>query len=80
MVNLLAQIAALSAANVALQCQVACKGQTHMLDFKSKVDLDVYYEGRIPVLEGDKRFHLKPETLGKFLKLLNRKGNRPRME
>jgi hypothetical protein len=30
--------------------------------------------GRTPVLEGDKRFDLKPETLGQFLKLLDRKA------
>jgi hypothetical protein len=42
------------------------------LDCKRKVDLDVYHEGRAPVLEGDNRFDLKPETLGQFLKLLDR--------
>ncbi len=51
-----------------------CEGQTNMLDFKRKVDLDVYLEGRTPVLEGDNRFDLKPETLGKFLKLRDRKA------
>ncbi len=51
-----------------------CEGQTHVLDFKRKVDLDVYHEGRTPVLEGDNRFDLKPETLGQFLKLLDRKA------
>ncbi len=45
-----------------------------MLDCKRKVDLDVYHEGRTPVLEGDNCFDLKPETLGKFLKLLDRKA------
>ena len=44
------------------------------MDFERKVDLDVYYEGRTPVLEGDNRFDLKPETLGQFLKLLDRKA------
>ena len=42
--------------------------------FKSKMDLDVYHEGRNPVLEGENRFDLKPETLGQFLKLLDRKA------
>ena len=70
MVDLLAQIAALAAANAALQCQVACKGQTHVLDFKSKLALDVYHECRTPVPEGDNRFDLKPETLGQFLNCL----------
>jgi hypothetical protein len=51
-----------------------CEGQTHVLDFNRKVDLDVYYEGRTPVLEGDNCFDLKPETLGQFLKLLDRKA------
>ena len=45
-----------------------------MLDFERKVDLDVYYEGRTPVLKGDNRFDLKPGTLGQFLKLLDRKA------
>ncbi len=51
-----------------------CEGQTHVLDFERKVDLDVYYEGRTPVLEGDNRFDFNPETLGQFLKLLDRKA------
>jgi hypothetical protein len=45
-----------------------------VLDFYRKEDLDVYYEGITPVLEGDNRFDLKPETLGQFLKLLDRKS------
>ncbi len=72
--DLLAQVAVLAASNAALQCQVACVGQTHMLDCNRKVDLDIYLEGRTPVLEGDNRFDLKPETLGQFLKLLDRKA------
>jgi hypothetical protein len=51
-----------------------CEGQTHVLDFNRKVDLDVYYEGRTPVLEGDNCFDLKPETLGQFLRMLDRKA------
>jgi hypothetical protein len=51
-----------------------CEGQTHVLDFKRKVDLDVYHEGRTPVLEGDNRYDLKPKKLGQFLKLLDRKA------
>ena len=74
MVNLLAQVATLAAANAAPQCQVACEGQSHVLDCKRKVDLDIYLEGRTPVLEGDNRFDLKPETLGQFLELLDRKA------
>ena len=46
--DLLAQVAALAAANAALQCQVACVGQTHVLDCKRKVDLDMYLEGKNP--------------------------------
>jgi hypothetical protein len=49
-----------------------CEGQTHVLDFEREVDLDVYYEGGTPVLEGDNLFDLKAETLGQFLKLLDR--------
>jgi hypothetical protein len=74
MVDLLAQVAALAAANAALQCRIAYEGQTHVLDFKRKVDLDVYHGGITPFLEGDNRFDLKPETLGQFLKLLGRKA------
>ncbi len=74
MVDLSTQVAALAAANAALQCQVACEGQTNVLDCKRKVDLEVYLEGRTPVLEGDNRFDLKPETLGQLLKLLDRKA------
>ena len=51
-----------------------CEGQTHVLDFEREVDLDIYYEGRTPVLEGDNLFDLKAETLGQFLKLLYRKA------
>ena len=51
-----------------------CKGQSHVLDFISKADLDVYNEGRTPVLEGDNCFDLKPETLGQFLKMLDKKA------
>jgi hypothetical protein len=45
-----------------------------VLDFISKADLDVYNEGRTPVLEGDNCFDLKPETLGQFLKMLDKKA------
>ncbi len=51
-----------------------CEGQTNVLDCKRKVDLVIYLEGRTPILEGDNRFDLKPETLGQFLKLLDRKA------
>ena len=44
------------------------------MDFYRMVDLDVYYEGRTPVLEGDNCFDLKPKTLGQFLRMLDRKA------
>ena len=52
----------------------SCEGQTHVLDFIRKTDLDVYHEGRTPVLKGDNCFDLKPETLGNFLKMLDKKA------
>ena len=45
-----------------------------MLDFAREVDLDVYHEGITPVLKGDNRFDLKPETLGHFLRMLDKKA------
>ena len=51
-----------------------CKGRTHVLGFISKADLDVYHEGRTPVLKGDNCFDLKPETLGHFLRMLDKKA------
>ena len=73
MVDLLAQMAALAAANAALQGQVAnlqpgittptpaiyartpaLMGQSDLLDFRKKADLNVYTEGKSPILEGDK--------------------------
>ena len=37
------------------------------------MDLGVYNEGKTPVLEGDNCFDLKPESLGQFLRMLDRK-------
>jgi len=51
-----------------------CEGQTHVLDFIRKVDLDGYHEGQTPVLKGDNCFDLKPDTLGHFLKMLDKKA------
>ena len=93
MVNVLAQLAALTAANAALQGQVsnlqpvvpaptsmafartpAFMGQTDLLDFKKKANLSIYAEGKSPVFEGDKRYDVKTETLGPFLKRLHKKA------
>ena len=93
MVELMAQLAALSASNAALLSQVASlqpgaqvpaptsfvrtpafTGQTDLLDFRMKADLSVYAEGKRPVFEGDKRFDVKTETLGPFLKRLHKKA------
>ena len=75
MVYLLAQMAALTAANAALQGQVAnlqpgiteptfviyartpaLIGQSDLLDFRKKVNLSVYAEGKSPIFEGDKQY------------------------
>ncbi len=48
--------------------------QYNPLDVGNKFDLYVYDEGRAPVLKGDNCFDLKPETLGKFLRTLDRKA------
>ena len=92
MVELLAQMAALTAENAALQGQVAnlqpgitaptltiyartpaLMGQSDLLDFRKKADLNVYTEGKSPIIEGDERFDVKTETLGPFLKKLHMK-------
>ena len=49
-------------------------GQTDLLNFKKKADLSIYAEGKSPVFEGDKRFNVKTETLGPFLKRLHKKA------
>ncbi len=49
-------------------------GQSDLLDFRKKADMNVYTEGKSPVLEGDKRFDIKTETLGPFLKKLHMKA------
>ena len=48
--------------------------QCDLLDVANKFDLYVYNEGRAPVLKGDDCFDLKPETLGQFLRNLDRKA------
>ena len=48
--------------------------QTDLLNFKKKADLSIYAEGNSPVSEGDKRFDVKTETLGPFLKRLHKKA------
>ena len=49
-------------------------GQYNLLDFGKEVDLGVYKEGKTPVLEEDNCSDLKPETLGQFLRMLDRKA------
>ncbi len=67
---LVSQVAALTAANAALQPTPATyartpalMGQSDLLDFRKKADLNVYTEGKSPILEGDKQFDVKTETL-----------------
>ena len=89
MVDLLTQLATLAAANATLQGHVAgmnpagpaiyartpaFQGQASLLDFGKKADLSIYHEGRTPMLEGDKRFNVKTETLGPFLNMLHKKA------
>ncbi len=79
MVGLVAQVAALTAAlqpgvtetTAATYARTpALMGQTNLLDFRKKVDLNVYTEGKSPIFEGEERFDIKTETLGAFLKKL----------
>jgi len=49
-------------------------GQTNLLDFRKKANLSIYAEGKSPVLEGEKQFAVKTETLGPFLKRLHKKA------
>jgi hypothetical protein len=49
-------------------------GQYDSLDFGKTFDRYIYYEGRAPVIEGDNCFDLKPETLGDFLRMLDKKA------
>ena len=51
----------------------AFTGQTNLLDFRKEADLSVYTEGEIPVFKEDKRFDVKSETFGPFLKKLHKK-------
>ncbi len=60
MAALVAQVAALTAANAALQPTaavyartLALMGQSDLLDFRKKADMNVYTEGKSPILEGD---------------------------
>jgi hypothetical protein len=78
---LVAQVAALTAANAELQPTAAIyartpalMGQSDLLDFRKKADMNVYTEGKSPILEGDERFDVKTETLGPFLKKLHMKA------
>ena len=83
MVDLLAQMAALT---VALQPGVtaptaetyartpALMGQSNLLDFRKKDDMNVYTEGKSQILEGDEQFDIKTKTLGPFLKKLHMKA------
>jgi hypothetical protein len=48
--------------------------QYNPLDVGNKLDLYVYDEGRAPVLKGNNCFDLKPETLGQFLRILDKKA------
>ncbi len=47
-------------------------GQTDLLDFRKKADLSVYAESKRPVFKRDKRFNVKTEILGPFLKRLHK--------
>jgi hypothetical protein len=48
--------------------------QSDLLDFRKKGDMNVYTEGKSPILEGDERVDVKTETLGPFLKKLHMKA------
>ena len=53
----------------------AFSGQYDTLDFGKTFDRYIYYEGRAPIiLKGDNCFDLKPETLGHFLRMLDKKA------
>ena len=52
----------------------AFSGQHDLLDFNKTFDRYIYYEGRAPI-KGDNCFDLKPETLGQFLRMLDKKAN-----
>ena len=78
---LVTQVAALTAENAALQHTAAIyartpalMGHSDLLDFRKKADMNVYTEGNSPILEGDKQFDVKTETLGPFLKKLHMKA------
>ena len=78
---LVAQVAALTAATAAPQPTSAIyartpalMGQSDLLDFRKKADMNFYAEGKSPILEGDEQFDVKTETLGPFLKKLH-EGN-----
>ena len=52
----------------------AFMGQYELLDFSKKVDLRIYEECKTPVLEGDNCFDRKPEMLGPFIRMLDKKA------
>jgi hypothetical protein len=52
----------------------AFSGKYDSLDVGKTFDLYIYCEGRAPVIEGDNCFDLKPETLGHFLRMLDKKA------
>ena len=76
MVDLLAQVAALQGQVASLQPRItattltiyartpALMGQSDLLDFRKKADINVYTECKSPILEGDEQFDVKTETLG----------------
>ena len=39
----------------------ALMGHSDLLDFRKKAELNVYTEGKSPILEGDKQFDVKTE-------------------
>ena len=83
MVDLLAQMADLTAAlqpvviapTAATYARTpALMGQSNLLDFRNKVNLSVYAEGKSPIFEGEEQFDIKTETLGPFIKKLHMKA------
>ena len=75
MVDLLTQMAALQGQVANLQPGITAPtpatytrtpelmGQSDLLDFRKKANLNVYAEGKSPIFEGDKLFDIKTETL-----------------
>ena len=86
MLDLLAQVTALTAANAALQCQVAgltsptyasyartpaLAGKTDLLDYGKNNDRNIYENGRSPVLSRENCFDATAERLMPFINALN---------